>query len=145
MPPPVALAPHTTGRVGRAIYTAPVARRPTLITVAIANLLAASDDKGIRAQLRATKEAGVVVGFLVTLAITYRQLDRDEFITQLEWAEYGRMDERTAQRYWARFRKAFPHEESPERLARWIASKISDSEPMAAASVLAPADFAAAA
>jgi hypothetical protein len=122
-----------------------VARRPTLITVAIANLLATSDDNGIRAQLRATKEAGVVVGFLVTLAIAYRRLDRDEFITQLEWAELGDMDERTAQRYWRRFRHAFPTEQSPERLARWIASQLSDTEPMAAASVLAPADLALAA
>jgi hypothetical protein len=97
-----------------------MSRKPTLIAIAYTNLLDASADRDLRSQLRATKEAGHAVGFVVTIALAYAQLDRDDFITQSEYARAMGVDERTVRRYWERFRAAFPSEHSPERLARWV-------------------------
>jgi hypothetical protein len=116
-----------------------VARKLTLLSVAYLNLMARSEKKGVLAQLSATKEAGVVIGFLTTLAVAYQALDRDEFITQVEYARAGRMAERTAQDYWARFKKAFPTEDSPEELVRHIISTIpTDLSPGTAGNVTPP-------
>jgi hypothetical protein len=107
-----------------------VPRRPTLVTWAIANLLAVSDDyktgnlvARTRAQLRATRLAGEAVGFLWAVTYAYQTLDREAWITQVEYAQLADIDERTAQRHWARFRAAFPTESSPERLGRWLLSQ----------------------
>jgi hypothetical protein len=47
------------------------------------------------------------------------------FPTQAEYAAYWKQSERSAQREWERFRKAFPSEEGPERLARLLVAEYS--------------------
>jgi hypothetical protein len=123
-----------------------MARHPTLVTAAIANLLAHSDDyktgsrwPRARAQLRATKEAGEVVGFVWSVAYAHKELALDHWITQAEYAAFAQIDERTAQRHWERFRRAFPSEQSPERIARWILSEMPDRIDDAASATLVTA------
>jgi hypothetical protein len=44
--------------------------------------------------------------------------------SQQEYAEYWKITDRTAQREWARFREVFPGAESPDDLARYLASEL---------------------
>jgi hypothetical protein len=57
-------------------------------------------------------------------AIAYQLGDFDEWPTQVEYARYWKINERTVRRELDRFHEAFPGEESPERLARWLASEV---------------------
>jgi hypothetical protein len=56
-------------------------------------------------------------------AIAHQQLGLGEdWPTQVQYAEYWKINERTVRRELDRFCKAFPGEENPERLARWLQS-----------------------
>lgn len=46
--------------------------------------------------------------------------------SQADYAKHWRISERSAQREWAKFRRGFPNETDPERLARWLYSEVSD-------------------
>ncbi|HWE07807.1 MAG TPA: hypothetical protein VG325_00540 [Solirubrobacteraceae bacterium] len=88
----------------------------TLTEVAAVNLREAGYGP-IRSMTKAA--AAVTVG--MSLALATEKLGR--FPTQVEYTEWARMSERSAQREWALFLKAFPTERSPERLARWFLSE----------------------
>jgi hypothetical protein len=57
-------------------------------------------------------------------ALAYARHKLDHWPNQAEYASFWEISERQAQREWARFREAFPTEESPERLARWLYSEV---------------------
>jgi hypothetical protein len=57
-------------------------------------------------------------------AIAYHFGDFEEWPTQVEYAEFWKINERTVRRELERFHAAFPNEESPERLARWFISEV---------------------
>ena len=94
--------------------------------------------------IRSMKQAADVLGLLWALAKTTHDLGH--YPSQTEYASAWNKSERTAQREWALFKLAFPGEESPERLARWILSetsrRIDDASSVMA--VTAPADLVAA-
>ncbi len=93
------------------------ARTPTLGEVAFRNLEAAGYGR-----IRAMKKASEALTTLSCLAIAASRSENG-FPTQAEYAAYWKQTERSAQRDWQRFREAFPTEESPERLARWLVSE----------------------
>ena len=97
------------------------------------------------------KKAAEACTTIACLAIAAIKSPDDGFPTQLDYAAYWKLSERTAQREWSLFKKAFPGEESPERLARWLpseyASRLSKREDAtvafsaeAPATLLAPPD-----
>jgi len=91
-----------------------MARRPLpLATIAYLNLV----NSGER-HLPAFKHAADAVEPVLLLAIARHKLDR--WPTQAEYAQLADISERTAQRQWSSFRRAFPDEESPERFARAV-------------------------
>ena len=109
-------------------------------TVALINLRAAGEGK-----LISMKHAGDTCATIWALAYAHHKLNLGRFPTQAEYAEYWNKSERSAQREWALFRKAFPTEESPERLARWLLSEIStriEAKQAEAFTVPAPPDLA---
>jgi hypothetical protein len=56
-------------------------------------------------------------------AIAHQQLALGEdWPTQVQYADFWKINERTVRRELDRFCKAFPDEDSPERLARWLQS-----------------------
>lgn len=59
--------------------------------------------------------ASKVLAFMVAWEVARRELRR-ESITLQDYAEYWRANERTAYREQAAFRKAFPGEQTPDRL-----------------------------
>ena len=93
------------------------ARPQTLGEVAFLNLRAAG-----YSTVRAMKGAADALATAGALAIVASKSDNG-FPTQAEYAAYWKQSERSAQREWERFRKAFPNEEGPEHLARWLASE----------------------
>jgi hypothetical protein len=93
------------------------ARSPTLGEVAFRNLEAAGYGR-----IRAMKKASEALTTLSCLAIAASRSENG-FPTQADYAAYWNQTERSAQRDWQRFREAFPTEESPERLARWLVSE----------------------
>ena len=76
-------------------------------------------------------------------AFAYEKHKTDVWPTQAEYADYWRISERSAQREWAVFREAFPGEDSPERLARWLLSEVSShiEDQSSALTVTAPPDL----
>jgi hypothetical protein len=88
--------------------------------------------------LKSLKQAADICGLLWALANTTHSLGH--YPSQAEYAAHWKISERKAQREWQLFKLAFPDEESPERLARWILSeasrRIADSS--VALSVAAP-------
>lgn len=124
----------------------PVMARParTIGEVAAMNLLAASGDRGIASQLKATKRgasAAVTVACLAIAAINDAAQDGG-WPTQADYAEYWRRDLRHTQREWALVREAFPGEDGPDRLARIIAldyrQRLAEDGPTAALSFPLP-------
>jgi hypothetical protein len=93
------------------------ARSPTLGEVAFRNLQAAGYGR-----IRAMKKASEALTTLSCLAIAASRSENG-FPTQADYAKFWKQTERSAQRDWQRFREAFPSEESPERLARWLVSE----------------------
>ena len=94
-------------------------RPPTLGEIAFLNL---RNGEGY-GTVQAMKKAAEACTTIACLAIAAIKSPEDGFPTQLDYAAYWKLSERTAQREWALFKKAFPGEESPERLARWLASE----------------------
>ena len=89
----------------------------TLAFVAMTNLIEAGDTKP-KALINAAKVCSVVC----SLAIAGRH--SDHWPSQVEYAAYWKMSERKAQQEWALFRRAFPGEDSPDRIARWVANEV---------------------
>lgn len=72
--------------------------------------------------MKATPKAARACATIVALARAAEALEH--WPTQVEYGDYWRIDERTVQREWAAFRRAFPTEESPDRLARWLRAEV---------------------
>jgi hypothetical protein len=113
-------------------------RRPTLATIAAANLRASEPDLRTTQRIFVASQAVVTIWQLATAATAL-----GEWPTKGQYAAHWRIDERTAEREWARFRRAFPTESSPERLARWLQTEALQrtDDSSAALSVLAPPDL----
>jgi hypothetical protein len=94
-------------------------RTPTLGEVAFQNLR----DAGYTT-MRAMKGAADALTTAGALAIAASRSENG-FPTQAEYAAYWKQSERSAQRDWERFRKAFPGEDGPERLARALVADYS--------------------
>ena len=94
-------------------------RSPTLGEVAFANLKAEG-----YGTMRAMKGAADALATAGALAIAATRSENG-FPTQAEYARYWKQSERSAQREWDRFRKAFPNEEGPERLAKLLVTQYS--------------------
>ena len=97
------------------------ARQATLADVAIANLRP-QYGTGRLATLKAMKKAADAIAVAACLAIAAEKgAGRDgDWPTQAEYAAWWKMTDRHAQREWQLFRRAFPGEEGPERLAKWL-------------------------
>lgn len=93
-----------------------MARKLPLTTVAFLNLNA--DGVG---KLAAMKQAADACATIWAVANAAEKLGH--YPSQAEYAETWDVSERTAQREWALFRRAFPTEETPERLARLLMSE----------------------
>jgi len=95
----------------------------TLGEVAAANLLAASGDTGIVAQMKAVKRGAAAATTLACLAIAAINGAAEDggWPTQADYSAYWKRDLRHSQREWALVREAFPGEEGPDRLARILA------------------------
>ncbi len=89
----------------------------TLGEIAAYNLWQA-EGGGRMAQVKATVKGAHAVSFLWTWAYTMRKLGRPP--TRAERAAEWKQSEREVYRDLALFRKAFPGEESPDRLAAWM-------------------------
>jgi hypothetical protein len=94
-------------------------RTPTLGEVAFLNLRAQG-----YSTIRAMKAAADALTTAGALAIAASRSENG-FPTQAEYAAYWKQSERSAQREWERFRKAFPDEDGPERLARALVADYS--------------------
>lgn len=107
-----------------------------LAAVATINLRASGVGK-----LASMKQAADVCGLLWALANSTHHLGH--YPSQAEYAAEWKISERTAQREWALFKRAFPTEESPERLARWLLSESSRriEDASSALAVTAPSDL----
>lgn len=113
-----------------------MAKNQSLAAVALINLINAGESKP-----RATLQAAQACATAITLAIAARELDH--WPTQAEYAANTGISERKAQKEWALFRRAFPGEDSPERIARWLYSEVGRriEEKTAALTVPAPPDL----
>jgi hypothetical protein len=94
-----------------------MALQNSLIVVAMTNLLADGDSR-----IKAMKGAATTCATVCTLALLGRLLDH--WPTQADYADYCEISERKAQQEWALFRRAFPGEESPDRIARWLSTEV---------------------
>lgn len=109
---------------------------PTLIEYVAHNLREhhGEDRGGLRRELRVIRDASDVCADLWALA--YCAVELGHWPTQAEYAAFWQITDRTAQRQWARFRLAFPGEESPDRVGRLIRDevdrRIQDSSKVAA-------------
>jgi len=120
--------------------------RLTLHTVAFLNIekAAGRPKTGLQSlkSFRSMKAAADAVEPIWGLAMARKKLGT--WPNQAEYAAFWGISERSAQREWAAFRKGFPDEESPERLARWLYSEISekiDSKAAALTVEIKPADL----
>lgn len=113
-----------------------MARQLPLTAIAFLNLQAAGEGK-----LRSYKHAAEACEPIWLLAYARHKLDH--WPTQAEYAAFWKISERSAQREWALFRRGFPTEESPERLARWLYSEVAAriEDRSTALSVIAPRDL----
>ncbi|WP_249009664.1 hypothetical protein [Conexibacter sp. DBS9H8] len=103
----------------------PLKQPRTLAEVAFWNLLAArqeaGEDTGLLAQAKLLKQAAAATATVAALAIADADgAGANGWPTQVEFAAYWKVTERHAQNEWAQFRRAFPTEESPDRLAKLI-------------------------
>jgi hypothetical protein len=107
-----------------------------LAAVAVVNLRAT----GMRT-VPAIHNAARVVATIWQIAYTAYKLEH--YPTQAEYADEWKVSERSVQREWALFKQAFPTEESPERLSRWMLSEINRriEDSSTALTVAAPPDL----
>lgn len=101
---------------------AAMARRAprNLAELAAANLIASDPKLG---QLRAAVKGAQAIATVVALGVVARERAYGDWPSQADYAGYWEISERNAQREWAHFRRAFPHEDSPDRLARVLLEK----------------------
>lgn len=83
--------------------------------VAATNLILQGDGK-----LKSLTTAGRIGSILAQLIVCARNYDGDGWPTQADYAAYWKITDRTAQREWALFRRAFPGEDGPDRIAQAI-------------------------
>ena len=101
-----------------ATFCQAMARQPrTLAEIAAVNL-ANAEGGGAIAQVKAVVRGAQVVSFLWMWAYTMRKLGRAP--TRAEQGAEWKQSEREVYRDLALFRKAFPTEEDPNRLADWM-------------------------
>jgi hypothetical protein len=100
-----------------------MARPPrTLIEIGTMNLLAASGDRGVRAQIRAARKAGQAVEVFYTLALASLQgAGADGWPNQREYSEFAGITTRQAVRHWQLVAEVFPGEDGPDRVAKLMA------------------------
>jgi hypothetical protein len=103
--------------VGSLLYSQPVPKAPPLAAVALLNLEAAGDKK-----LKAMKHAADAVEPVWALAYARHKLDH--WPTQAEYAAFWKISDRKAQHEWAAFRRAFPGEETPLRIAKLFYAEV---------------------
>lgn len=125
-----------TASVAILLYSGSMAKPLPLAAVAVINLRASGEGK-----IASIHKAAAVVTTLWQIA--YAAYKLEHYPTQAEYAEYCKISERSAQREWALFKQAFPNEESPERLSRWMLSEINRriEDSSTALSVSAPPDL----
>jgi len=116
-----------------------MARRPPRTLVEVAAERFEANGAG---RVRSIKMAADVMATVGCLAIAgYRS--ENGWPTQAQYAAYWKMDERTAQREWSRFREAFPEEGTPDRLAQAMVldfgARMAQAKPAAGLSL--PADL----
>jgi hypothetical protein len=100
----------------------PRKRSPTLAEVAFLNLRAEYGG-GLSGTLKATKKSAEAVATFAALSMAaVNGASEDGWPTQAEYAAYWKITERQAQREWALVRRAFPSEDSPDRIARQLAN-----------------------
>lgn len=109
--------PHPS--VGALRYAQSVTKEPTLATVALSNLLDAGDSRW-----KASRNAATVGQTVCMLVIAFQRLGH--WPTQVEYAEEWNISVRTAQQQWVLFRRAFPGEQSPDRIAKELALSVGD-------------------
>jgi hypothetical protein len=100
-------------------------KRPlTLAEVAVVNLRG-EYGSGLGGTLKATKKGAEAVTTAACLAIAAHHGAAEDggWPTQAEYARYWKISERQAQREWALFKAAFPNEESPDRIARFLSNE----------------------
>lgn len=85
--------------------------------VAVENLT----DAGLT-PMRASLEAARAITTVWALAACAESLGH--WPTQVEYAEHWQVSDRSAQREWADFRRAFPDEETPDRLAQVVRANV---------------------
>jgi 2-polyprenyl-6-methoxyphenol hydroxylase-like FAD-dependent oxidoreductase len=107
--------------------------------VAAVNLRASGDG-----QIKSLKHSADALALVWCLA--YQKHKTGDWPNQAEYAAYWKRSERTVQREWALFKRAFPTEQSPERLARWMLSELTSriEQQQLAMAVLAPPELQAA-
>jgi hypothetical protein len=95
-------------------------REMSLGEVAVRNLHG-ENGGGRVALLKAMKKAAEALAVPVCLAIAAeRGAGGDGWPTQMEYAKYWKLSDRQAQRDWQIFKRAFPGEDDPHRIARAI-------------------------
>lgn len=102
-------------------------RDMTLAEVAFRNLVAEYEDPQHPriATLKATKKAAEAITTVACLAIC---ADKGAGVdggwpTQAQYADWWNITERQAQREWELFKRAFPGEESPDRMAQVLLAR----------------------
>ena len=105
--------------MGALRYAQSVTKEPTLATVALSNLLDAGDSRW-----KASRNAATVGQTVCMLVIAFQRLGH--WPTQVEYAEEWNISVRTAQQQWVLFRRAFPGEQSPDRIAKELALSVGD-------------------
>jgi hypothetical protein len=128
---------------GAALTLSGVPKYPrTLGEVAVRNILAqnGAGKPSLVAQARAAKQAADALTVAVALAISAYRNDGD--YSQKTYATWWEITDRTAQRDWESFRRAFPGEQTPQRVAERIVAeygqRMAELEPRAGLSL--PAD-----
>lgn len=99
-------------------------RQQTLAEVAYINLRGEFGG-GLGGTLKASKKASEALTTAACLAIAAHRGAAEDggWPSQAEYARYWKISERQAQREWAVFKQAFPNEESPERMAKYLATE----------------------
>jgi len=126
-----------TASVGILVYSGLMPPKPLpLSVVALVNL----HESGM-SKLKSIHKAAAVCASLWQITYTWQKLGH--YPTQAEYADEWKVSERSVQREWALFKQAFPGEESPERLARWMLSEINRriEDSSTALTVTAPPDL----
>ncbi len=109
-----------------------MAKELPLTIVAMLNLMEAGDGR-----VKAIHNAARVGTTVCQLAMTARKLDH--WPTQAEYAADWKISDRKAQLEWALFRRAFPGEESPDRVAEWLNNQIGRRVEKETSALTAPA------